>query len=580
MSAGPLLRAAALARPRVGALAGGAALAAGAVAAATAVLALSGYLISRAAQQPPVLTLLVVIVLVRVLGMARAGLRYGERLVTHDVAFRVLADLRVSFWRRLAADTAGGPDQRGRGDLLSRFVADVDALQHLYLRGLGPPVAAALVAAVAVLATWVLLPAGALVLTGFVILGGICLPLLCAAAARRAARRQAPARADLTAELLEVIEGSAELAAAGREADWTRRVQRADAKLHGIQRADAHVAGLAAGAGALLAGGAAVAMAGVAVPAVESGALAGVMLAALLLLALGSSEAVAPLPEAARYLHASARAAERLEEVTDTRPMVGDPAVPRPLAESAELRLEGAGVRYTDGRPWALDGVDLVLRPGLRVALVGPSGSGKSTLASILVRLRDPDQGLVTLGGVDLRELAVADVRRIVRLAGQDAHLFTASIAENVRLARPEAPDSEVEAALAAAGLERFVASLAEGVHTQVGRDGTQVSGGQRQRIALARLLLSDAPLLVFDEPAAHLDPAGARALLRHLAQLGSERGVLVITHTLDGLEDYDQVLELVEGRIARESVGQAYAESDNGQRDQDDRRVEDGLLR
>jgi thiol reductant ABC exporter CydC subunit len=549
MSAGPLFRAAALARPRTGALAGGAALAAGAVAAAIAVLALSGYLISRAAQQPPVLTLLVVIVLVRVLAMARAGLRYGERLVTHDVAFRVLADLRVSFWRRLAADTAGGPDQRGRGDLLSRFVADVDALQHLYLRGLGPPVAAALVAAVAVVATWVLLPAGALVLTGFLILGGICLPLLCAAAARHAASRQGPVRADLTAELLEVIEGSAELAAAGREADWTRRVQHADAKLRGIQRTDAHVAGLAAGAGALLAGGAAAAMAGVAVPAVESGALAGVLLAALLLLALGSFEAVAPLPDAARHLHASARAAERLEEVTDARPLVPEPLVPYPLPESPELRLEGAGVRYTDGAPWALDGVDMLLRPGLRVALVGPSGSGKSTLASLLVRLRDPDQGRVTLGGVDLRNLAVADVRRRVRLAGQDAHLFTASIAANVRLARPEAPDSEVQAALASAGLEHFVASLAEGIHTQVGRDGTQVSGGQRQRIALARLLLSDAPLLIFDEPAAHLDPGGARALLRHLAQLGSQRGILVITHTLDGLEDYDQ-LELVEGRL------------------------------
>lgn len=550
MSGGALLRAAALARPRAAGLAGGAALGAGAIAAATALLAVSGYLISRAAEQPPMLTLLVVIVLVRVLGMARAGLRYGERLVTHDLAFRVLADLRVGFWRRLAAGGTVPAGRRGRADLLSRFVADVDALQHVYLRGLGPPVAAAIVAALAVLAAWVLLPVSALILASFLALGAIFLPLLCAIVARRAARRQAPARSELTAEIVEVLEGSAEIAAGGREADWARRVECAEAELRAIQRTDAWVAGLAAGAGALLAGGAAAAMAGVAVPAVDSGALDGVLLAALVLLTLGSFEAVAPLPEAARYLHTSARAAERLEEVTAGELPVPDPVEPCPLPPGAELAVEGVAVRYADDGPWALGGVDLLLRPGLRVALVGPSGSGKSTLASLLVRLRDPDRGRITLGGIDLRELALADVRRTVRLAGQDAHLFTASIAQNVRLARPEASDPEVEAALARAGLGSFVTSLPEGIQTHVGRGGTQVSGGQRQRIALARLLLSDARLLVFDEPAAHLDPPGARTLLRHLAGLGEDRGVLVITHTLDGLEDYDEVVELVEGRL------------------------------
>lgn len=550
MSGGALFRAAGLARPRAAGLAGGAALGAGAIAAATALLAVSGYLISRAAEQPPMLTLLVVIVLVRVLGMARAGLRYGERLVTHDNAFRVLADLRVGFWRRLAAGGTVPAGRPGRADLLSRFVADVDALQHVYLRGLGPPVAAAIVAALAVLAAWVLLPVSALILASFLALGAIFLPLLCAIVARRAARRQAPARSELTAEIVEVLEGSAEIAAGGREADWARRVDCAEAELRAIQRTDAWVAGLAAGAGALLAGGAAAVMAGVAVPAVDSGELDGVLLAALILLTLGSFEAVAPLPEAARYLHASARAAERLEEVTAGELPVPDPVEPRPVPPGAELAVEDVAVRYADDGPWALGGVDLLLRPGLRVALVGPSGSGKSTLASLLVRLRDPDRGRITLGGIDLRELALADVRRTVRLAGQDAHLFTASIAQNVRLARPEASDPEVEGALARAGLGSFVTSLPEGIQTHVGRGGTQVSGGQRQRIALARLLLSDTRLLVFDEPAAHLDPPGARTLLRHLAGLGEDRGVLVISHTLDGLEDYDEVIELVEGRV------------------------------
>ena len=249
-------------------------------------------------------------------------------------------------------------------------------------------------AALTVVAAWVLLPGSALILASFLALGGILLPLLCAAAARRAARRQAPARSELTAELVEVLEGSAEIAAGGREADWARRVERAEAELLAIQRTDAWVAGLAAGAGALLAGGAAAAVAAVAVPAVDSGALDGVLLAALVLLALGSFEAVAPLPEAARHLHASARAAERLEEITGGEPAVPDPVEPRPLPGGSELAVEGAAVRYADDGPWALGGVDLLLRPGARAGRGAsePTTAGLTHAASVPGRFYSPSR--------------------------------------------------------------------------------------------------------------------------------------------------------------------------------------------
>jgi thiol reductant ABC exporter CydC subunit len=545
----PLVGAALLARSYLPQLRASIALGAGAVAAAVALLATSGYLISRAAERPAMLTLLVTIVAVRVFGMARAGLRYGERLVSHDLAFRVLAGLRVRFYERLVAALPGS-GRRGRGDLLSRFVADVESLQHLYLRGLTPPLVAVVVMAVAIAAAWWLLPAAALVLGAGLLIGAIGVPLLVGALARAAARRQAAARAELTAELVEVIDGAAELAANGRESDRAARVAAGDARLVRLQRRDAVAAGVATGTGTLLANGTAVAVAAVTVPAVAAGTLDGVLLAALVLLALASFEAVAPLSDAARHLGTSARAAERLQEVTTARDLVPDPAIPRSLPTSGDLVLEDVRIRYDQDGPWVLDGVSLRLAPGRRVALVGASGAGKTTLASLLVRFRDPDGGKVTLGGTDLRELAQREVRQAVRLAGQDAYLFTATIAANVRLARPEASDAEVEAALGQAGLGAWIASLPEGIATPVGRGGSQVSGGQRQRIALARVLLSPARFLICDEPAAHLDPAGARALLKHLGRLPEERGVLVISHTLAGLEDFDEILTLDEGRI------------------------------
>ena len=428
-------------------------------------------------------------------------------------------------------------------------MADVDALQHLYLRGLGPPLIAVVVGAAAVVAAALLLPAAALVLGIALLVAGVGVPALVGALVRRSARRQAPARAALTADLVEVIDGAPELAALGREDDGAGRVAAAGARLARLQRRDALAAGAATAAGTLLANGAAVAVAAVGVVAVGDGELDGVLLAAVVLLALGSFEAVTPLPDAARHLGASAKAAERLAEITAAPAAVRDPAVPQPVP-AGDLALEDVRVRYEPGAPWVLDGATLRLAPGRRVALAGASGAGKTTLARLLVRFLDPEEGRVTLGGVDLRELAQRDVRRVVRLADQDAYLFTATIAHNVRLARPEATDADVEAALAEAGLGEWIRSLPDGIATPVGRGGSQVSGGQRQRIALARVLLSRAPFLVVDEPTAHLDPAGGRAFLEHLAGLPGDRAVLVITHELGGLERFDEVLWLREGRL------------------------------
>ncbi|WP_053226907.1 thiol reductant ABC exporter subunit CydC [Solirubrobacter soli] len=518
-----LSRAAALVAPRRGRLAVAVAFGAAAVLASVGLLTTSGYLIVRASEQPPILQLTMAIVGVRAFGIARAGLRYGERLTTHDLAFRVLADLRERFYARLAPLVPAGLPGLRTGDVLSRFVADVDQLQHLYLRALVPPVVAALVIGVTGTIARLILPAAGFVLVGALVLAALAVPAAAGLTARTAARRQAPARAELTSELVEALGGAAELALLGQDQERLRRVRAADARLARLTGRDALAGGLANGVATALAG-----LAVVAVLAVSIGNTSPVALGALALLTIAAFEVVPPLAGAAQHLGACAEAARRLEALTDAPVPVTDPSAPLPAAGPV---LAARGVDWRG----VLGGVDIELAPGRSVALLGPSGCGKTTLAHLLVRLRDPDRGVVTYGGVDVRQLAQDDLRRHVVLIAQDAHLFATTVRENLRLANRDATDDELREALDAVGLDIDL-------DTHVGEEGERLSGGQRRRVAVARGLLTTAPLVIFDEPAAHLDPPAARALHE---RLGARGGVLVIAHTRAGLEHFDEIFEL-----------------------------------
>lgn len=521
------------------------------VLAATGLLTASGYLISKAAEQPPILSLTAVIVLVRFFGISRAILRYLERLVSHDLAFRTLTDLRRRFFERLIPLVPGGLGDLRRGDLLSRFVGDVDSMQNLYLRALTPPAIAILTGLICVgVAFWVL-PRAALALTVMLLLGGILAPVATRLAARRAGRRQAAARAALSTDLLEIVNGSAEITAAGRQGDWLDRTAADDRRMLGLQRRDAVGTGLAEGLITLFAVGAMVAVTWATVPAVAEGELHGVWLAALALLAMGAFEAITPLGPAAAGIDAVDAAAGRIEAITERPAPIEEPAAPAEPPAAGPLRFERARFEYEPGRE-VLGGIDLELRPGEAVALTGPSGAGKSTIGELAVRFLDPTGGRVTLGGADLRGLTGEDLRRRVRLGPQESYLFATTIRRNVEVGRHGTTEDEVQAALGEVGLGEWVASLDDGLDTFVGEGGAQVSGGQRQRIAAARLFLSEAPLLIFDEPMAHLDPAGAADLEAHLtARARGGKGVLVITHTVADPANYDRVLVLRDGRLA-----------------------------
>jgi thiol reductant ABC exporter CydC subunit len=515
-----------------------------------ALLATAGYLISRAAEQPPILSLTVAIVVVRFLGLARPIARYADRLASHDLALRGLGRIRSRVYERIEPLAPGQLDAYRRGDLLARMVSDVDALQMLYVRGLLPPAVALVTSAACVAVTAVFLPVAAAILAAGLVAGGVVVPLLSAWLASSAGRRQAIARGALTAELVELLRGAPELVVYGQEERTLARVRELDGALARLGRRDALVAGLGEALTILVAGLTVTGVLAAAVSATAGGSLDPVLVATLALLALASFDAVTPLAPAARELSSTLASGRRVLDVIERSPDVRDPSspVPAPMGAAA-VRLEGVTARYEPGQPAVLRGVDLELLPGRRVALVGASGTGKTTVTRLLLRFLDPESGRATIGGRDVREYAQADVRRQFALAGQEAYVFDSTVRENLRLARPHATDDELWAVLRLARLDGWAASLPKGLDAPVGEEGARLSGGQRQRLTLARALLTDAPVLVLDEPTAHLDPETAEAVMNDVLAAAEGRTVLLITHRSEGLEEMDDVIVLEEAR-------------------------------
>ncbi|MFG3258505.1 thiol reductant ABC exporter subunit CydC [Streptomyces sp. NPDC048172] len=524
----------------------------GGEAAAVALMGTAAWLITRAAQQPALPAVAVAIVAVRALALGRGLLRYGDRLLGHDAVLRAVAGVRTRVYEALVPLAPGGAAAFRSGDLLTRLVDDVDAVQDLLLRVLMPATTAFAVAAGTTGAAALLLPEAGLVLGPALAVAGLLVP--CAVLVRSgrdggdggAAKE---ARAELAAVSVDLTRGAADLAAYGAENRVRARACRAGDHLAALERREALTTGLATAAVLLLQGAATVGVTALGLRAHASGDLPATSLTVLAVLALVAFEPVAALPGAARRLADVRASARRLAAVLDTPAPVTEPRdpapAPAPSRSALALEVSGLRVRHDPARPPALDGLDLRLPPGRRVALTGPSGAGKSTLLAVLMRFVEYEAGSVRLGGRELREYDGADVRRAVTGLTQDAHVFHADLRANLLLARPDATHEQLREAARQARLLEWIESLPEGWETVPGEDGAALSGGQRRRLLLARALLADPPVLVLDEPTEGLDPDTADAVLADVLDATRGRTTLLATHHPAALSAVDEVVRL-----------------------------------
>lgn len=516
-----------------------------------ALIGTSAWLISTAGLHPSVADLGVSVVGVRFFGITRGLFRYLERLVSHNVTFQLLARLRVWFYEKLEPLAPARLMEYKSGDLLARVIGDVETLENFYVRVISPSLTAILIGLVVSIFFAAFYPPIALVLIVSFLILGLILPVVSQVASRAAGQRLITQRADIQSQLVDGIQGIADVLAFGRGKDRLKQISLTGQSYGVTQKQMARINGVHSALGTLFTNLSVWLVLWLVIPQVTAGNIKGVMLGTFALMTLASFEAVLPLPLAAQMWNASREAAKRLFEVVDTEPAIKETGEKRlePITSSS-LQFSNLSFSYPNQLTPAVKNLSFTIPQGKSVAIVGPSGAGKSTIANLLLRFWDYDAGEISLGGTSLKALNPDEVRKRFALVSQNSYFFNTTIRENLRLARRSVKPEEIESAARAAHIHEFIAGLPKGYDTLIGEQGFRLSGGERQRLAIARALLKDAPILIFDEPTANLDPQIEKQVLDTLFEAMQGKTSILITHRLIGLENIDEILVIDNGQI------------------------------
>ena len=525
------------------------------IGASIALMGTSAWLIAAAALHPSIADLQVAIVGVRFFGISRGIFRYSERLVSHNVTFRLLARLRVWFYEKIEPLAPARLMEHRAGDLLARIVGDVETLENFYVRVVAPPLTAILIAIFTSIYLASSHPIFGLALLIFLLGPGLFLPFFTQLISRRPSADLIARRAELQSQLVDGIQGLPDLLAFNQVQACLKQIVVTDQRAARAQRHLALLNGFNTALSILLTNLGMWTILVIAIPQVTAGNISGVMLGALILVTAASFEAVTPLPFAAQMWNSAREAARRLFEIVDTEPTVSEkgktqPTIPGSQSPAPDLRITDLNFTYPGQTSPTLKHVSFNLQPGTSIAIVGPSGGGKSTLVNLLLRFWEYSSGEILLGDESLHKWSQDEVRAQIGVVSQNTSFFSTSIRENLELARPSASQDEIEQAARAAQIHDFIARLPKGYDTFIGEQGLRLSGGERQRLAIARALLKDAPILILDEPSANLDPLTERDVLKTIFAAMKGKAILLITHRLVGLDCMDEILVIDNGYV------------------------------
>jgi len=520
-------------------------------------MAMSAFLISKSALVDTTVTLALTILGVRVFATIRAVSRYAERYVGHLGTFKILTRIRIWFFQGIEVLAPAALYEQRSGDLLTRIIADIDTLQDLYLRVLVPPVAAAFAVSLGCIILGGFSPELGLALLVFVIICGVLIPVALHRLTRTSSESLLRQQANLNATLVEGITGIADLIAFGREDLLVGAAERITASQQHARKQLAQARGIAAGLTALLVGLAALTVLGFGVSLVRAGAVEGIYLAVLPLVAIATFEALGPLSAAYEHLDRTRAAASRLTTLVETAPQVVEPAEPLALARSktgvADLRLTNLSFRYATTEPLVLKNANLVIAAGSFVAITGASGSGKSTLVHLLLRFWDYSQGSIQLKGSELNKLASTDARSLVAVVAQHDHLFDTTLRDNLLLGNSHATEEQLLEVCDVVGLGEWIRELPSGLSERAGENGGRLSGGERQRLMIARALLTCAPILVLDEATEHLGAQMQAEVIQSVLRFRPALTTILITHESPSFAPVDLHLHCKDGKFIRQ---------------------------
>lgn len=541
-------------------------LGAGTILAGIGLLASSGYLISAAALRPPILDLLVVIVAVRFFGISRAVLRYSERLLSHDITFRILLQMRILFYRAIDNTPASRLLSYRSGNLLSSITLDIDELQNYYVRVFTPVIIAVLVTLTSFALLNAFSPQAAQITLAFLACNGILVPIGMRYLAHGHGTSQVAIRSELSRLWIEHAQGFQDIRLYGLQKAYSIRNMHLCERLARLERKQSVITGMQDGLYILIFLCAATASLIVTAPMVLDGTLSGVMLALVVLSVMASFEATQNLGTAFQYLESTERAADNLFSILSASPVIGSgqrdlknisagnkkiPCRKKYVpVKPGSIELLCDNVTFSYGDRTVLRNIGFEIKSGESVAIVGPSSGGKSTIVNLLLKFHEPDHGFLSIGGNRISDMDPFHVRSAISVVDQFTYLFHDTLRNNLLIASEEADDQTLHEALRSVQLWPWYVGLEHGLDTIIGEHGKQLSGGERQRLAIARALLENAPIWILDEPTANLDTITERSVMNTIRKATRNRTALWITHRLVQMDSFDRIYVMQEGRI------------------------------